>query len=67
MLPDLTGAEFHKSSLSGTHDDCVEVAANLPGLVAVRDSKDPSGPALAFSAPEWNAFVAGVKTGTFDF
>ncbi|MEV4096122.1 hypothetical protein [Streptosporangium saharense] len=31
MSPDLTGAEFHKSSLGGTHDDCVEAATNLPG------------------------------------
>ncbi|MFF4416557.1 DUF397 domain-containing protein [Streptosporangium sp. NPDC001559] len=67
MIPDLTGAEFHKSSISGTHDDCVEVAVNLPGLVAVRDSKDPSGPALAFSVSGWDAFIGDVKIGTFDF
>ncbi|MFC3980511.1 DUF397 domain-containing protein [Streptosporangium jomthongense] len=46
ISPDLSNAEFRKSSLSGTHDNRVEVATNLPGLVAVRDSKNPSGPAL---------------------
>ncbi|MFD0883552.1 DUF397 domain-containing protein [Streptosporangium algeriense] len=46
MSPDLTNATFHKSSLSGGGNNCVEVATNLPGLVAVRDSKNPSGPAL---------------------
>ncbi|MFF0577898.1 DUF397 domain-containing protein [Streptosporangium saharense] len=67
MSPDLSAAEFHKSSLSGGGDNCVEVATNLPGLVAVRDSKDPSGPALTFSTSEWDTFVDSVKLGTFDF
>ncbi|MFC3986827.1 DUF397 domain-containing protein [Streptosporangium jomthongense] len=66
MSPDLSNAEFHKSSLTANSNDCVEVATNLPGLVAVRDSKDPSGPTLTFSASRWNAFVNGVKLGTFD-
>ncbi|MDG4796264.1 DUF397 domain-containing protein [Micromonospora sp. WMMD1082] len=35
----------------------VEVADNLPGVVAVRDSKDPAGPALAFAPGAWRAFV----------
>ncbi|MFI7537528.1 DUF397 domain-containing protein [Streptosporangium sp. NPDC049376] len=35
-------------------------------LVAVRDSKSPSGPALTFSASEWNAFIGDIKIGTFD-
>jgi hypothetical protein len=34
--------------------------------VYVRDSKDPAGPALAFAAPGWSAFVAGVRAGEFD-
>ncbi|MEU7914021.1 DUF397 domain-containing protein [Microbispora bryophytorum] len=66
MSRDLSGAEFHKSSFSGGGNDCVEVAANLPGLVAVRDSKDRSGPVLAFTPSEWSAFIAGVKGGEFD-
>ncbi|WP_405086788.1 DUF397 domain-containing protein [Microbispora sp. NBC_01389] len=66
-LPDLSSAEFRKSTYSGgTNDNCVEVATNVPGLVAVRDSEDRSGPALAFTPGEWSAFVAGVKGGEFD-
>ncbi|MBB4920542.1 DUF397 domain-containing protein [Streptosporangium saharense] len=67
MSPDLTDAKFHKSSLSGaTNENCVEVATNLPGLVAVRDSKDPSGPALAFTPAQWRSFIGRVNTGAFD-
>ena len=64
---DLTGAQWRKSSYSGNGGaTCVEVAANLPGVIAVRDSKDPDGPALAFRPDEWDAFVSGVKDGEFD-
>ncbi|MFD0886035.1 DUF397 domain-containing protein [Streptosporangium algeriense] len=67
MIPrDLTGAEFRKSSLSGGNNNCVEVATNLSGLVAVRDSKDPSGPALAFTPTQWRSFIGRVRTGAFD-
>ncbi|GII60640.1 hypothetical protein Skr01_07250 [Sphaerisporangium krabiense] len=59
---DLTGAKWRKSSWSsGDGGTCVEVAANLPGLVAVRDSKNPSGPALIFSPVEWHAFLRAAK------
>jgi hypothetical protein len=64
---DLTGAEWRKSSWSsGNGGTCVEVARNLPGAVAVRDSKDPDGPKLTFAPDEWVAFTAGIKTGEFD-
>jgi hypothetical protein len=43
----------------------VEVASNLRGIVAVRDSKDPAGPALLFAPVAWDAFCAGVKSGEF--
>ena len=60
-------AEWRKSSYSGGNGGaCVEVARNLPGAVAVRDSKDPDGPKLAFGPDEWAAFTAGVKAGQFD-
>jgi Domain of unknown function (DUF397) len=58
---DLTGAEWRKSSYSGNTGDCVEVARNLPGIVAVRDSKDRDGQALVFTAGEWRAFVSGAR------
>jgi hypothetical protein len=54
---DLTGAQWRKSSYSGNTGNCVEVALNLPGIVTVRDSKNPDGPALAFTADEWRAFL----------
>ena len=64
---DLTNAAWRKSTRSNDTGNCVEVADNLPGLVAVRDSKDPAGPALAFTPEGWSAFVGGVKDGEFDF
>jgi len=54
------------SSYSNNGGQCVEVAANLVasrGVVPVRDSKDPEGPALVFGASSWAAFVADVKSG----
>jgi hypothetical protein len=62
---DLTGASWFKSSYSNNGGDCVEVAANIPGITPVRDSKDPEGPALVFSADAFAAFVASVKSGEF--
>ena len=63
---DLTSAAWHKSSRSADNATCVEVADNLPGVIAVRDSKDPTGPALTFTPAEWAAFVEAVKDGEFD-
>ncbi len=64
---DLTRAKWRKSSYSnGNGGACVEVARNLPGAVAVRDSKDPDGPKLIFAADQWLAFTGGVKAGEFD-
>ncbi|UQA91666.1 DUF397 domain-containing protein [Streptomyces halobius] len=54
-----------KSSYSSNGGNCIEVAANIPGAVPVRDSKDPHGPALVFSADGWSSFVAAVKGGQF--
>ncbi|MGA5303418.1 DUF397 domain-containing protein [Nucisporomicrobium flavum] len=62
---DLTTATFRKSQRSG-NNGCVEVATNLAGVVAVRDSKDVAGPVLLFSDAEWTAFVGGVRDGDFD-
>ncbi|MFJ8437178.1 DUF397 domain-containing protein [Kitasatospora sp. NPDC094019] len=56
---------WRKSSHSDNGGECVEIALDAPGLVPVRDSKDPSGPNLAFPADAWRAFVAGVRAGDF--
>jgi Domain of unknown function (DUF397) len=60
---DLSRAEWRKSSYSSQSGNCVEVATNLTGTVAIRDFKDPSGPGLLFRATEWRAFVGGLKAG----
>lgn len=65
-MSDLTGANWRKSTRSGNQGNCVEVADNLADVVAVRDSKDPHGPALTFEPTAFAAFVAGAKAGEFD-
>ena len=61
---DLSGARWRKSSPSGAADsNCVEVADLDDGWVAVRDSKDPCGPALVFTPAEWDAFLKGTHAG----
>ncbi|MGX1882224.1 DUF397 domain-containing protein [Streptomyces sp. NPDC055287] len=60
---DLTGARWRKSSYSGnTGGDCVEIA-QLAARVAVRDSKNPGGPALTVTPAAFAAFVAAVAGG----
>jgi hypothetical protein len=53
---------WRKASYSGTNGGgCVEVATSMPGIVAVRDSKDPDGPRLAFGVRAWQAFATTLK------
>ncbi|MBL6275453.1 DUF397 domain-containing protein [Micromonospora fiedleri] len=55
---DLSDARWRKSTRSNSSGgDCVEVADNLVGVVAVRDSKDPAGPVLAFAPAAWRSFL----------
>lgn len=65
-MHDLTGAVWRTSTRSGANGQCVEVADNLLSVVAVRDSKDRSGPALLLGRREWTMFVATIKHGEFD-
>jgi hypothetical protein len=53
---------WKKSTCSGQGANCVEVASLRDGI-AVRDSKNPSGPVLRFSADAWQAFVSNIKAG----
>lgn len=61
---DMTRAKWRKSSYSnGNGGACVEVARNVPGVVVVRDSKDPKGPKLIFEPDQWAVFISGIKAG----
>ncbi len=63
---DSNAVNWRKSSYSnGAGGMCVEVA-DVDGGVVVRDSKNPSGPVLAFTDGEWDAFLAGARDGEFD-
>jgi hypothetical protein len=57
---------WRKSLPSDGASNCVEVAVADDGTVGVRDSKDPTGPVLQFTRPEWTAFTGGVHDGEFD-
>lgn len=61
---DLSSAVWRKSTYSCT-GNCVEVAY-VDNHVAVRDSKDRSGPLIIFTPAEWDAFLSGVRDGEFD-
>jgi Domain of unknown function (DUF397) len=52
--------------MSYANGNCVEVASLPDGEIGVRDSKDPGGPVLRFTADEWHAFLGGARKGEFD-
>ena len=58
-------AGWFKSSYSG-NGDCIEIIFQLGGGVLIRDTKDRTGPVLAFTEEEWRAFIAGVRNHEFD-
>ena len=57
---------WRKSARSGSSGDCVEVADDLAEIIRVRDSKNPTGPILAFDHTVWRHFIQGAKHGRFD-
>ena len=64
-MPDLSDVRWKKSNRSGAGNNCVQIA-NLGTTRAVRDSKNPTGPALVFTTIAWSAFTTGIRTGEFD-
>jgi hypothetical protein len=62
---DLTLMRWRKASASGSAG-CVEVAPLPDGGIAVRDSKDATGPVLSFTRHEWLSFLDGMSKGEFD-
>ena len=65
-MSDLSRAVWRKASLSATNGGCVEIAANLPNVVAVRDSKHPEGGAHVVGRAAFAAFLADAKIGRYD-
>jgi hypothetical protein len=67
MGHDIDNSTWRKSSYSGSNGgDCVEIAVLSGDGRAVRDSKDPGGPVLAFAPNDWRAFTVAIKAGEFD-
>jgi hypothetical protein len=69
--PEESRAKWRKSSYSnGSGGSCVEIAVLADTAagsgIAVRDSKDPHGPALTFTTRQWSAFTAAIKSREFD-
>ncbi|MFE2415261.1 DUF397 domain-containing protein [Kitasatospora sp. NPDC059408] len=65
MIDHFQTVVWRKSTYSDGDGDCIEVADSITGAIPVRDSKDPHGPVLNFTADAWRAFVAGVRTDDF--
>ncbi|MER6827656.1 DUF397 domain-containing protein [Streptosporangium sp. NPDC000563] len=67
LTQQLHTAHWRKSTLSG-HDasNCVEIAVLSHGNRGIRDSKNPTAPALILTPTAWNTFITGVKNGHFD-
>jgi Domain of unknown function (DUF397) len=65
-MTDLSQAEWHKATASQNNGGCVEVAANLPGIVAVRDSKRLADGAHVVSRAAFADFIADARSGRYD-
>jgi Domain of unknown function (DUF397) len=62
----LGSVAWRKSRASNPSGDCIEVAALPSGAIAMRNSRDPHGPALVYTRAEIAAFLQGAKNGEFD-
>jgi Domain of unknown function (DUF397) len=65
-MTDLSQAVWRKARRSGHNGGCVEVAANLPGVIAIRDSKRPDDGAHVVGAATFATFLADAKAGRYD-
>ena len=66
-MTDLSRAEWRKATRSGSgNGGCVEVAGNLPGVTAIRDSKHPEDGAHIVPRVAFAAFLVDVKAGRYD-
>ncbi len=63
---DLSRADWRKARRSGHNGGCVEVAGNLPDVIAVRDSKHPDDGAHVLARAAFAAFIADAKAGRYD-
>jgi hypothetical protein len=64
-MTDLSRANWRKARRSQYNGGCVEVATNLPGVIAVRDSKRPEGGAHVVDRPAFAAFLADLRSGRY--
>jgi hypothetical protein len=64
-LSDQAVQGWRKASLSYSSGGCVEIAAGVPNVVRVRDSKNPSGTVLGFPSVKWTTFVGEIRNGKF--
>jgi hypothetical protein len=62
---ELADSSWRKSTYSQV-GECVEFATPSPGLIVVRDSKNPGGAVLTYTASEWRAFLHAARSGAYD-
>lgn len=65
-MTDLSAAIWRKACRSAHNGGCVEIAANLPGVTGIRDSKRPEGGAHIVGRDSFAEFLADLKRGRYD-